>query len=133
MTKVNADSALWNVLTRTHHIQIFDLLFSIHSQSKQLSFIAYRRTLNEIPFFGQVKCWPCALRHGIQNSMEAMLACHPALPLLFPQNDWTGWKNGVKRCAHAPLEAMKHWPRPRTKILKKCSVRRMCSIGTEFD
>ena len=28
---------------------------------------------------------PCALRHGIQNSMEPILACHQ----LFPQNDWT--------------------------------------------
>ena len=38
-----------------------------------------------------------ALRHGIQNPMEAILACHPAYR--------TGWQNGVKDdvFAQAPL------------------------------
>ena len=29
---------------------------------------------------------PCALRHRFQNSMEAILACHPAL-----STEWLGW------------------------------------------
>ena len=42
----------------------------------------------------------CALRHGIKNSMEAMLACHPAL-----STEWlAGWKNCVNYgVSHAPL------------------------------
>ena len=30
--------------------------------------------------------WPCALRHGIQSSTEAILACHPAR-----STEWLDW------------------------------------------
>ena len=44
----------------------------------------------------------CALRHGIQDSKEAILAYHSALS---PQNDRTAWQKGVNDdvFAQAPL------------------------------
>ena len=49
------------------------------------------------------------LCHGIQKcTIEAILACHPA----YPQNDWTGWQNGVNDDvrAHRPhCDKKKKW------------------------
>ena len=48
------------------------------------------------------KQWrPCALHHGVQNAMEAMLPCHRQLD---PQNVWTGWQFHANYvCSLAPL------------------------------
>ena len=60
---------------------------------------------------------PCALRHCIQTSMEAILACYVVLS----QNDLTRWQNGVDDdvCTQAPLRMyflclfVVHWRTPR--------------------
>ena len=45
-------------------------------------------------------------QHPFQNSMEAILTCHPALS---PQNDWTGWQFRVNDdiCPQTPLKVTK--------------------------
>ena len=47
---------------------------------------------------------PCALRHGIQTSMEAIWHATQ----LYPQNNWTGWQYGVSNdvYAQAPLHSV---------------------------
>ena len=48
----------------------------------------------------------CVFHHWIQSSMEAILACHPAVSTEW-LNDWTGWQFPVYYdvCARPPLQS----------------------------
>ena len=73
-----------------------------------------------------------ALRHGIQNSMEAILACHSSIQ----KNDLTGWQNGVNcdvfaqatftDCIFTPLELIEQCTRACEKKISSWS--RICNV-----
>ena len=47
---------------------------------------------SHMPKILQAKWWLCALGHAIQNSVEAILACHPALSIDSCHITWCLWK-----------------------------------------
>ena len=59
------------------------------------------------------KCGLCALRHGIQNSMEAILACHPALSVQWLDlaakccDLWRNRRSPIWRQSHKGMRAKK--------------------------
>ena len=64
--------------------------FSQNSRNRQktlrTSFQTTTLIFNQQFFCHWYQCGPCALHQGIQNSMEAILACHQALP-----TKWLDW------------------------------------------
>ena len=67
-------TSIWSVRRKAWHVDSVQTPALYHVQS----FFAYKR----------FAMGPCALRHGIQHSMEAILACHPALSTKWL--DWVG-------------------------------------------
>ena len=78
------------------------LSLQVEKKHADIEMLSPARFVCNLPQLNQWR--PCALCHGIQNSMEAILACHRALSTHRWQNDCTGWQNGVNDdvCALAP-------------------------------